>query len=220
MEARYDEAMRDFVGPRRPRYLPSLLALGLLAAPACSAAPAKTASESARIVDVLALEPGEVVADVGAGDGEWSEDLAKAVGATGRVLATEVAADELEKLRERIREHGLANVEVISGDQESTGLPAGCCDAILVRMVYHHFQDPTAMRADLHRALRPGGRIAIVDIKPQTSWRHLEGVPERGGHGIGPDELVRDMTASGFSVLSRRDDWNGDEDRYCIVFGR
>jgi hypothetical protein len=87
-------------------------------------------------------------------------------------------------------------------------------------MVYHHFVDPAAMRASLWRALRPGGLIAVIDISPQRSWRDLPDVPDRGGHGIQPGDLVREMTSQGFEVVLREDDWNGDSDRYCVVFRR
>lgn len=212
--------MREIVSRRQRSSLgPLLVLIVLLAWPACSAAPALApGTEAQRIVDVLGLTTGEGVADVGAGDGEWTEALARAVGPAGRVWATEVVEDELVKLRDRVADHHLDNVTVVAGDQEGTGLPESCCDAILLRMVYHHFQDPKAMRASLRRALRPGGRLAVIDIKPQKSWRHLEDVPERGGHGIAPDALVEEMKADGFEVLSRHDGWNDDKDRYCIVF--
>lgn len=184
---------------------------------ACSSG-AVQASEAERIAEVLALRPGMEVADVGAGDGEWSVEIARRVGAEGRVWATEVKAEELEEIRERVVREGLDNVEVVAGDQTRTGLPEGCCDAILLRMVYHHFTDPARMRAELRRALRSGGRLAVIDIEPQEHWRKLAGVPDRGGHGIPPEALILELTTDGFEVIRRVDHWNGDEDRYCLVF--
>jgi ubiquinone/menaquinone biosynthesis C-methylase UbiE len=178
------------------------------------------ASEAERIAEVLELSPGMVVADVGAGDGEWSAEIARRVGDDGRVWATEVDADDLAAIRERVEREGLGNVSVVRGDQTHSGLPAACCDAILLRLVYHHFTDPPRMRAELRRALRPGGRLVVVDIEPQTRWRTLKGVPDRGGHGIHPQDLIRELTSDGFEVIRRVDRWNGDEDRYCVVFQR
>lgn len=179
-----------------------------------------SAAELDRIVELLQLVPGSVVADVGAGDGEWAVQLAGAVGPKGHVWATEVEEDEIDEIEGRILDASLNNVTVVLGDQSSSGLPAACCDAILLRMVYHHFIQPREMRANLRESLRPDGLIAIVDITPQTSWRDLPGVPERGGHGIPPAELIDEMTADGFEVVTRLDDWNGDKDRYCVVFRR
>jgi SAM-dependent methyltransferase len=201
------------------RRLVSAAVLVLQALGGIGAAPA-LASESERLFAVLGLKPGLRVADVGAGDGEWAERLARQVGEAGHVFATEVDASELEKIQKRIRDAGLANVTTILGTQQDTGLPAGCCDAILLRMVYHHFVDPGRMRASLRAALRPDAALVIVDTRPQEGWRHLDGVPDRGGHGILEEELVREMTGDGFEVVSRHPEWNGDDDRYCVVFRR
>jgi SAM-dependent methyltransferase len=176
--------------------------------------------ESERLFAALGLKPGLRVADVGAGDGEWAERLAREVGEAGHVFATEVDASDLEKVRKRVRDAGLGNVTTILGTQQDTGLPASCCDAVLLRMVYHHFVEPARMRASLRAALRPEGPLVVVDTEPQGNWRRLEGVPDRGGHGIREDELVAEMTADGFEVVARHPDWNGDDDRYCVVFRR
>ncbi|MEM7353639.1 MAG: class I SAM-dependent methyltransferase [Acidobacteriota bacterium] len=176
--------------------------------------------EAEQIAEVLGLEPGMRVADVGAGDGEWSEELALRVGASGHVYATEVDEDDLEDIRQRFGDAGLENVTSILGDAEDTGLPEDCCDAILLRLVYHHFTDPVPMRASLRQALRQGGVIAVIDIEPQEDWRELPGVPDRGGHGIRPADLVEEMTADGFDLVARFDEWGSEDDHYCVVFQR
>jgi SAM-dependent methyltransferase len=178
------------------------------------------APEPQRLFAALGLRAGLRVADVGAGDGEWAERLAREVGETGHVFATEVDQKDLEKIRKRVREAGLGNVTTILGTQEDTGLPPGCCDGVLLRMVYHHFVEPARMRASLRAALRPGAPLVVVDTEPQGGWRRLEGVPDRGGHGIHEEDLVREMTGDGFEVVARHPDWNGDGDRYCVVFRR
>jgi tRNA A58 N-methylase Trm61 len=177
-------------------------------------------SEEQRTIAALGLRSGLRVADVGTGNGEWAERIGREVGETGHVYATEVDRDDLQKVETRIKDAGLKNVTTILGTQDDTGLPAGCCDAILLRMVYHHFTEPARMRASLRAALRRGAPLVIIDTEPQKTWRHLEGVPDRGGHGIKEDVLVREMTGDGFEVVSRFDDWAGDGDRYCVVFRR
>lgn len=179
-----------------------------------------SAEELDRIVEILHLQPGSTVADVGAGNGEWAVKLAEYVGDAGHVWATEVEQNNIEDLEKRILDASLDNVTVVLGDQSDTGLPESCCDAILLRLVYHHFTDPARMRASLRQALRRDGLIAIIDITPQSSWRDLPEVPDRGGHGIPHGDLVREMTSEGFEVVLREDDWNGDDDRYCVVFRR
>lgn len=187
---------------------------------ALSSALAGVAEEGARIASALALAPGMTVADVGAGDGGYSVALARRVGATGHVYATEVDQSDIDKIDARIRDERVGNVTTLLGDQTDTGLPAGCCDAILLRLVYHHFTDAAAMRLSLRNALRTGGRIAVIDVPPQKGWRKLEGVPDRGGHGVAIGELIGDMTRSGFEVVARDEDWPAEDDAYLVVFQR
>ncbi len=177
-------------------------------------------AEVDRIAAALGLGPGMTVADVGAGDGDFAVELARLVAPEGRVIATEVEAEKVEDLRERAERDGLDNLTAVLGSQGATGLEAGCCDAVLLRLVYHHFQEPAPMRADLRAALEPAGLIAIIDIVPQEGWRVLPGVPERGGHGIPPEQLLEEMTGDGFELVARFDEWNGDDERFCMVFLR
>ena len=188
----------------------------VLVSPAC----ADVAGETRRLAELLELRPGSIVADVGAGDGRWTEALSAVVGSSGRVYSTEVEQEMVDDLEQRLQRRDIDNAAVVLGSQEHSGLPDGCCHAILLRMVYHHFEQPRAMRASLHRALLPDGLVAIVDIVPQRNWRRLDDVPERGGHGIRPEDLVSEMTVDGFELVSRHDSWNGDDDRYCAVFRR
>lgn len=172
------------------------------------------------IAELLRVEPGQVLADVGAGEGDFATRLAGKVGETGLVIATEVDPELVEAIERAARDEELPQLLAVLGDQDEIGLDAGCCDAILLRLVYHHFQKPEAMRADLRRALKPGGVLAVIDIKPQENWRVLPGVPDRGGHGIGTGDLIQEMLAADFLLVEERSDWNGDEDRYALVFRR
>ena len=196
-----------------------LIMTAALAAPSGRCAVADE-GENDRLVELLELGPGMVAADVGAGEGQWTEVLARAVGPSGWIFATEVEQKLVDDLAARFEKSGHLNVTTVLGDQTTSGLTRECCNAILLRMVYHHFKEPTEMRRSLHEALKPDGLIAVVDIHPQKHWRQLEGVPERGGHGIEPEVLIREMRSEGFRLVSRHDDWNGDADRFCVLFRR
>jgi protein-L-isoaspartate O-methyltransferase len=203
---------------RRPPFV-ALLLLGLSAI--CCGSPSRAASDEAeRLARALALRAGMTVADIGAGEGDFSEELARRVGDSGRVFSTEIEPEEVEQLRRRFEDAGLDNVTVVLGQQSDAGLPDACCEAMLLRLVYHHFTRPDEMRASLRRALRSGGLVAVIEIEPQPGWAELPGVPERGGHGIRPKDLVREMRSDGFEVVERHDGWDGREGRYCVIFRR
>ena len=172
--------------------------------------------ELARVFELLDIESGDVVADVGAGDGKWSIAVAEQVGPGGRVYATEVDPDDLKKIRDRVEREGATNVSVVEGQTDSTGLPDACCDAILLRRVYHHFTDPEAMQESLRKALRDDARLLVVDFDTRGRWSRPSGIPEsRDGHGIAKTLLVTEMEGAGFELVSDLKWHNGD---YALVF--
>jgi predicted methyltransferase len=205
----------------RWRLVPARARAALAAAAlAAAAGAADGGTEARRIVDTLGLGAGMVAADVGAGEGQFTAALARGVGPSGLVYATEVAQDKLDEVKARMAADGIDNVATVLGDQQRTGLPAGCCDRILLRLVYHHFADPKAMRSSLWAALRPGGQIAVIDVPPKKGWPRVDGAPERGGHGIEPLELLAEMRGAGFEVAAHHEEWPAEDGSYCIVFRR
>ncbi len=181
-------------------------------------APADKAETTAEIARLLGLEPGSSVADVGAGNGEWTSYLVSQVGPGGRVYATEVDKDDLKDIERRIKREKLSNVEARLGTNVDTGLDEECCDAILLRHVYHHFDEPEAMRLSLLRSLKPGGSIAIVDFSPDKNLSNNNVPSFRKGHGVEGEEIVQAMKESGFSFLKRIDRWEDRSRRFLLLF--
>ena len=169
--------------------------------------------EMARLREVLALESGKVVADVGAGKGELTFALAKAVATTGHVYSTEIDPERLRRLREAVVTAKLDNVTVVEAHASDTGLPANCCDAIVLRRVYHHLTDPPGLNAGLLRALRPGGVLAIIDFPPPFFLG-------RGQFGVPAENVTAEVKASGFELVRLSDDWpgRGPLGTYCALF--
>lgn len=180
--------------------------------------------ETAFIAQALELEPGLTVADVGAGQGNYTVFLADAVGTSGAVYSTEVVEDLLADIRQAVA--GRGNVTVILGKQDSTGLPEQCCDRILLRRVFHHFENPQPMLESLRVSLRPGGMIAVVDfLRESSEVGRPDATPHDHEHGVRIDELTEHMEQAGFELVHQVEGWpsrvrRGRETDFCLVFRR
>ena len=173
-------------------------------------------NEADRLAALLNWQPGSVVADIGAGDGEMTLLAAARVGTTGRVYATEIDQAKIEKLEKLSGEH--PNLVAVKAAPDATNLPPESCDSIVIRRVYHHFPKPAEIGASLLRSLKPGGRLAVIDFPPRSGLPEVkEHVPDnRGGHGVAQKLVIDELTAAGFELVSHSEDW--PEDDYCVVF--
>ena len=175
------------------------------------------AGEIKRLAELLGWKAGTVVADIGAGDGGYTFAAVERVGAAGKVYATEIDAKKLAELRAEVAKRKLGNVMVVESKEADTNLPAGCCDAIFLRRVYHHLTKPAEFDAGLVRSLKSGGRLAIIDFPPRAGLEPVEGVPSnRGGHGIPEKIVIEELQAAGLQVEKIVEDW--PERSYCVVF--
>jgi predicted methyltransferase len=177
--------------------------------------------EVPRLVELLELEPGMTVADVGAGFGAWTMRLSRWTGASGRVFATDIGAPQLEALREAVTREGLTNVTVIEGAPDATNLPAGCCDAILIRDAYHHLTSPEAMIRSFAASLKPGGRLAVIDFPPRPGSSVPDGVPsDREGHGV-PPAVVEGEVGAVLTHVRTIERWSPEsqpDDLFLVIF--
>lgn len=119
------------------------------------------------LIDALKLTPGSVVADIGAGSGYLTRRLAKAVGSRGKVYATDIQPEMLDRLRTNLRAEGLTNVTTVLGGETDPGLPAATLDLAIMVDVYHEFSHPYEMLAGLCRALKPDGRLVFVEYRAE-----------------------------------------------------
>lgn len=153
-----------------------------------------------RVVRALGLSPGDAVADIGAGSGYFSARLAEAVGARGRVFATDVQDEMVRALEERFARESLENVTVVRAGFDDPALPAGCCDLAFLANVYKEIAARPAYLRRLGAALREGGRVAIIDFRPSAP-------------GLGPprevrlseSQVVAELGEAGFVLVERHD---------------
>jgi ubiquinone/menaquinone biosynthesis C-methylase UbiE len=197
----------------------TLVLLGLVCALAVLAGQVRgdAAGEVKRLAELMGWKAGTVAADIGAGDGKYTFAAVERVGAAGKVYATEIDTKKLGELREEVAKRKLGNVVVVESKEAETNLPAGCCDAIFLRHVYHHLTKPAEFDAGLVRSLKAGGRLAIIDFPPRAGLDPVEGVPSnRSGHGIPQKMVIEELTAAGLQVEKIVNDW--PENDYCVLF--
>jgi ubiquinone/menaquinone biosynthesis C-methylase UbiE len=152
--------------------------------------------EVPQLVDLMELKPGMTIADVGAGFGAWTVRFARIVGPNGRVYANDVGDKQLAWLKEYTAKERLGNVTVVGGVERSTNLPAGCCDAVLIRDAYHHLTAPEDIVRSMAAALKPGGRLVVIDFPPRPNSDVPSGVPaNRNGHGVPPAVVQKEVGA-------------------------
>lgn len=180
-----------------------------------------TTEEVDRLVEWLELESGARVADLGAGEGTYTIALARRVGPSGHVYATEIDEDNLDEIRQAKAAAGLSNITVIEGEAAATNLPEDCCDAVFSRNVYHHLTDSGAINADIYRALHSGGRLMVIDFEPGgfMDWiGRSETTDRHGGHGTPKETVLEEVPEAGFELVRGPESWRGRT--YAVLFRR
>ena len=178
-----------------------------------------SAISSDRIFDALGLHEGMAVCEMGAGDGELSIAAARLVGTSGRVFTSELGESRVALLRRQVESSRLSQITVIEGDPLKTNFPTGACDALFMRNVYHHFDDPASMNASIKQSLKQGGRLAVADFRPRghEAERPQDRDGGNGTHGVSADSVERELKQAGFQPLSSATD--GD-DGFLVVFAK
>ena len=120
------------------------------------------------VVQALQLRPGMDIADIGSGTGFYSLLFAKTVGKSGNVFAVDVTDDFIFNINRRAREQNLKNIHAVLSHQKSTLLAPESIDLAFICATYHHFEFPQTMLASIHHALRPGGKLVIIDFRKQA----------------------------------------------------
>lgn len=178
-----------------------LLMLLTTASLSCAQAPGNT-SDINWLIDVLELKEGSIVADIGAGDGDQTIEIARHVGPEGRVYSSELGSESVQELREAVKDAGISNVTVVEGHPERTKLAEQCCDAIFLRRVYHHIQKPKNFNISLRQSLKEGGKLAIIDFEPRRSEADLGGRTSGSQHGVTAETVIEELKEAGFRLVS------------------
>lgn len=153
--------------------------------------PEREAEErTTRLLEQLALRPGHVVADIGCGTGYHVRRMAPMVNPGGRVYGVDIQPEMLELLNRGMREGGLTNVVPLLGTITDPRLPPGSVDLALLVDVYHEFDHPREMMLGIRRALKPGGRVVLVEFRGEDPK-----VPIKRLHKMTEAQVRREMAA-------------------------
>jgi SAM-dependent methyltransferase len=150
------------------------------------------------IVAACQLKPGMAVADVGAGTGLFTRLFAKDVGPSGKVYAVDIAQKFLDHIAKTAKDSGLKNVVPVLCTASSAKLPANSVDLVFICDTYHHFEFPFKTMASIHRALRPGGKVVLID------FHRIQGVSSEWVMGhvrAGQETFAQEIRQSGFKQL-------------------
>lgn len=142
-----------------------------------------------KLLEELALKPGQVVADIGAGSGYFTWRLARDVGPTGKVYATDIQPEMLAILNTNMTARGLKNVQTVLGTTTAPNLPADTIDLALMVDVYHEFDHPYEMVREIVRALKPGGRLVFIEYRGEERW-----IPIKPLHKMTESQVRKEMS--------------------------
>lgn len=155
----------------------------------------------AQIVDATGVAPGMVVADIGAGTGLFTRLFAPRVAPGGMVIAVDISETFVDNILRTSREQDLKNVEGVVNTPTDVALARESIDLAFVCDTYHHFEYPQAMLASIRRALKPGGRLVIVDFERipgvSSAWvlQHVR---------AGKETVIAEIEAAGFKLVEDR----------------
>jgi ubiquinone/menaquinone biosynthesis C-methylase UbiE len=167
------------------------------------------------IVKACRISEGMTVADVGAGTGLFSRLFSPLVGSKGTVLAVDISEDFLRHIHDAAQEQALKNIRTVLCKQDSVELPDSSVDLVFVCDTYHHFEYPAKTLASIHRALKPGGRLIIVD------YQRIEGQSTEWVMGhvrAGLEVVEKEITESGFKRVGELKDVL--KENYFVEFER
>jgi ubiquinone/menaquinone biosynthesis C-methylase UbiE len=146
-------------------------------------------------LNVLKIAKGSAVADIGAGSGYITERLAARVGSTGRVYANDVQPQMLQMLARRLARKTITNVTLVQGEIDDPKLPGESVDLEIMVDVYHEFSRPQAMLRRLREALKPGGRMVLLEYRKEDP-----AIPIRPEHKMSVAEAKLEVEAEGFTL--------------------
>lgn len=160
-----------------------------------------------RVMNMLGIEAGKNVADIGAGSGWFTVRAARRIANTGTVYAVDINPEAVEYIQRRTEREKLSNVRTILGRADNPLLPSQTIDSALLLKTYHEVANPVALLSNLRAALRPGAKVGIID-------RNGNGE----NHGVNREVVIKEASQAGYRLLDQADFVKGDGMDYFLIF--
>lgn len=158
---------------------------------------ARRQSKANEIINVLNIQPGQTIADIGSGGGFFTFLLSQLVGENGKIYVIDTNQDFLEFINIQASKQGITNVTTVHTTEQSIPLPTHSVDLLFVRSVYHHLQNRPQYFSEAKKLLTSQGRIAIIEFSQQGSKFSFH---RRCGHNVPKQIIVEEMTKAGYIV--------------------
>jgi SAM-dependent methyltransferase len=162
-----------------------------------------------RVMDLLGIEPGKNVADIGAGSGWFTVRAARRVTSAGTVYAVDINPEAIQYIDQRAKKEQLENIKTILSKPDDPQVPANSIDAVLLLKTYHEVAHPVVLLRSLRSSLRPGAKVGIID-------RNGDGA----NHGVNKDVVVREAAQAGYELRDSQDFVKADGMDYFLIFSR
>lgn len=160
-----------------------------------------------RVMDLLGMEPGKNVADIGAGGGWFTVRAANRVGRSGRVYAVDINPESMDYINARAKKEQLENIKTVLSTPDDPKLPPSSVDAVLLLKTYHEVANPVLLLKNLRAALRPDAKVGIIDRNGNAE-----------DHGVNKDIVIREAAEAGYELRNTQDFVKGDGMDYFLIF--
>jgi ubiquinone/menaquinone biosynthesis C-methylase UbiE len=152
------------------------------------------------LLKVLDVKPGQVICDMGSGNGYYTIKLAKLAGETGKIYAVEIQPEMLYLLRKHAAQEKVENIKLVLGTVADPKLPDGQMDMVLCVDVYHEFDHPIEMLAAIRKSLKPKGRMVLVEFRAEDPK-----VPIKPEHKMSKEQILKEILPNGFKLVDQFD---------------
>ncbi|MBN2089378.1 class I SAM-dependent methyltransferase [candidate division KSB1 bacterium] len=147
-----------------------------------------------QVMDSMAVKAGMTIAEIGAGRGRYAVHIARRIGPTGKIYANDIDQDALDYLNFRCKRDKIQNITTIWGTVTDPKLPKSTMDLIYIINTYHHLDDPVGLMKNVFHALKPDGKLVIIEHDPIK-------INEVSSHTTTQEKLIQQANEAGFKLV-------------------